>query len=190
MQCPKCQTILPADARFCIECGYQTTRPVTGATVQLADPNANLRICPHCAAANPSHAAFCVMCGNSVEGEIRSLATSRGPTHRPVQQPHSTSTTCMSSPWARSKGGIGSFIPVVFFVGLAFLFFTRSFFPGILLLLGVIALLSAINDGKPKAGLIGAVWLMGLAILFFSGAFFPGILILVGLRILLVRVLT
>ena len=52
MQCPKCQTNNPENAKFCIEC---------------ANP---LEIkCPQCGATNPARAKFCMECAHSLKDQ-------------------------------------------------------------------------------------------------------------------------
>ena len=48
MRCPNCQTVNPANAKFCMECGNR------------------LVICPNCATVNFPRARFCIECGSSL----------------------------------------------------------------------------------------------------------------------------
>ena len=46
MQCPKCNTENPEDARFCLKCGEEVAL-----------------VCPECGRELPPHAEFCISCG-------------------------------------------------------------------------------------------------------------------------------
>src|SRR5215472_11028082 len=48
MRCPNCQTINPAEAKFCLECGRR------------------LVVCPHCGTVNVPAAKFCIECGTAL----------------------------------------------------------------------------------------------------------------------------
>ncbi|WP_322814889.1 zinc ribbon domain-containing protein [Chloroflexus sp.] len=75
MHCPRCNTVLPDDARFCIECGT-AVRVATGETVQLP-PTLNAVItCPVCNTANPLYAHFCVYCGEAIQHSAGQPASS------------------------------------------------------------------------------------------------------------------
>jgi hypothetical protein len=73
----------------------------------------------------------------------------------------------------------------VFLIGLAVLFMTGLFWPGILVLIGVCGFLSSIAEGKPREGLMPLVFMTGLAVLFMTDLFWPGILVLVGVTAML-----
>jgi class 3 adenylate cyclase/tetratricopeptide (TPR) repeat protein len=56
MRCLNCQTLNPANAKFCLECGTR------------------LIVCPNCGTVNPPAAKFCIECGTALqakEGETR-----------------------------------------------------------------------------------------------------------------------
>jgi Predicted ATPase len=57
MQCPNCQTINPAQAKFCLECGYR------------------LGSCPICGTLNPAGAKFCMECGHALQPMQATSAT-------------------------------------------------------------------------------------------------------------------
>src|SRR5437588_251133 len=63
--CPNCQTINPANAKFCLECGKR------------------LLVCPNCGTVNPSAAKFCIECGTALrpQGEY----TAPLPTSQPAR---------------------------------------------------------------------------------------------------------
>ena len=55
--CPNCNAVLPADAKFCPECGEKITRP---------SPPKTLTNCPKCGAKLPEGAKFCPECGEKL----------------------------------------------------------------------------------------------------------------------------
>jgi ribosomal protein L40E len=62
MICPSCGADLPADARFCIECGTALAQPATDVTIKLPASQPAM-LCRNCGAPNPADAIFCVRCG-------------------------------------------------------------------------------------------------------------------------------
>lgn len=56
MRCPNCQTINPAGAKFCLECGNR------------------LIVCPRCGTVNPPSAKFCIECGLALTSKGESTA--------------------------------------------------------------------------------------------------------------------
>lgn len=170
MHCPHCNTTLPDDARFCIECGA-AVRVATGETVQLPGGNASTITCPHCKFVNPGHARFCVYCGEPVQesGQARPVAPS---------QPKSVSGE-------RELGitllliAAALLIPIIFRL-------PPMIWPNILMVLGIAQLIFHFQRGAIAAGMRNAIWLFGLGILFLMPRlFFPGLLLLVGLTFLL-----
>jgi predicted ATPase/class 3 adenylate cyclase len=65
IRCPNCQTINPANAKFCLECGRR------------------LLVCPNCGTVNPPVAKFCIECGTSLRP--KSEHTSPLPVQQPAQ---------------------------------------------------------------------------------------------------------
>src|SRR5437764_6386691 len=60
IRCLNCQTINPANAKFCLECGYR------------------LLVCPNCGTVNPPAAKFCIECGlplPSITERVRNAGT-------------------------------------------------------------------------------------------------------------------
>src|SRR5690348_10549459 len=49
MRCPNCQTLNPANAKFCMECGNR------------------LLVCPNCGTVNLPNAKFCIECGTALQ---------------------------------------------------------------------------------------------------------------------------
>src|SRR6476661_2327662 len=66
MRCEKCAAEIPADGKFCIECGTPVNQAATGATERLPD-YAGGQQCAACGTRNPDGAAFCVTCGRSLD---------------------------------------------------------------------------------------------------------------------------
>ena len=79
--------------------------------------------------------------------------------------------------WGGITGG-------VWLIGLAVLFMTGWWWPGILVLVGISSLLGGMGAHSPAqrwGSLQGAVWIFGIAVLAATGLWWPGILILIGL---------
>jgi hypothetical protein len=178
--CAFCAAELPEDGNFCIECGQPVHPAATGETRALVgQPSANY--CPHCGAANPHNARFCVSCGQSLSPTgaapvlpppVPVAASPRIPSAT-VGPPHRRS--------AKAQNGIGVF----FLIGIGVLALTGWWWPGIMVLLGMVALVAAGAEGHLAEGAIGAVWLFGIAVLAVTGWWWPGILILAILTALI-----
>lgn len=86
-----------------------------------------------------------------------------------------------------TKGAYEAVSGGLFLIGLGLLFLLPgvSFFPWILVVIGLAELPASLANDKGWAGWQGFVWLVGLALLFWSGHFFPGILILMGVSALI-----
>lgn len=69
----------------------------------------------------------------------------------------------------------------VFLIGLALLFMTGDFFPGILIVIGLSVLAKGIAEGKQLNEISGWAWLIGLGVVFTLGFSFP--LLLIGLGV-------
>lgn len=72
-------------------------------------------------------------------------------------------------------------------IGLGVLFFTGTWWPWILALLGAVGGVEELAQGKLREAAATVVMLGGLALLFATGLFWPGILVLVGLVALIDR---
>ena len=188
VRCTQCQTENMDNGRFCNECGAPLPQVAVGTTERLPDAPGE-RACAACGTINPEHAVFCVNCGRSLEAPVelpRPVATAaqRVPTlpaaplplmpaaRPPISRPR------ISRPNAAVWGGVSG---GVFLIGLAVLFMTGWFWPGILVLLGVMALFGTLFGGEPRSSLTGAFWLIGLAVVAQLNAWWPGMLVLVGL---------
>lgn len=154
--------------------------------------------CPNCARENPANAKFCIYCATSLAPEptVAEPAPAIGPTVRLNPEPAPAyslpttpapaSATPQPAPAAPSSSGSWATrfndgtTGAVFMIGLGFLFLTGSFFPGILVLLGITGYMSEIRRGRQQAAMQALVFFAGLALLFAVGNFFPGILFLLG----------
>lgn len=175
----------------------------TGPTERIVDrPH-----CPACDTINPQGAVFCVNCGRSLAGEGSDVTRPEGvpeprpaPPVRPAQPPPppvrpAPSATPSHFPdahrpkakparrarslaWGGASGGI-------FLIGLAILFLTNTFWPGILVLLGITGFLSSAAGGRPWAGVSTAVFFIGLAIIAATDTWWPGILVLLGISFII-----
>jgi hypothetical protein len=72
----------------------------------------------------------------------------------------------------------------IFLVGLALLFASGWWWPGILVLIGFVTLFSGIANGQFDSALQGAIWMFGLALLAVTSWWWPGILVLIGVSAL------
>ncbi|MCG8350805.1 MAG: zinc ribbon domain-containing protein [Chloroflexales bacterium] len=209
MKCLNCDADLVEDAQFCVECGAAVENATTGPTVRLPKA-AGGPVCTACGILNPAEAQFCVNCGRRLEiSKAAQLESRRGAAavaehpvmpslppmpelpvqSQPVRMP-STPVAHLAAGYPAQKkhchtGRGGGIIGGVFLIGLAVLFMTGLFWPGILALLGVCGFLSNIAEGKPREGLMPLVFMTGLAVLFMTGLFWPGILVLVGVTAML-----
>lgn len=185
MHCQSCGAELPADARFCIECGADVgVAASTGATMQLPRASGSAVACPACGAANPDFAVFCVRCGHRLSapapapalGVPRSLA-------RTAQAPSQVYRRRRHRHGRRWEGATGA----LFLIGLGALFLLKlPFWPGILILAGLVAFVGESLRGRYFSGLSSILWLFGLAFLFsVPRLWWPGILVLIGLSVLL-----
>ncbi len=68
MKCPKCQTELPENAKYCGVCGQALSAE---------------RNCPHCGQANPQDFKFCLQCGRPL-GETAPPTAAAGPSPLPA----------------------------------------------------------------------------------------------------------
>ncbi len=185
MNCSNCGAELPADARFCIECGSENRAAATGETVKIALDDQGPH-CGNCGAQNPSGAIYCVNCGQRLIVDIGHLPAEPAELERRPPQPSMPPMPSMSpmpaAPGRKRRRKMGDDLTGgLFLIGLAILFLTGTFWPGILVLIGLSGMLSSFGHGKTRDGLSAFVFMSGLALLFATDAFWPGILILIGL---------
>ncbi|MCZ7540118.1 MAG: hypothetical protein M5U29_09425 [Anaerolineae bacterium] len=86
----------------------------------------------------------------------------------------------------RDSGVSRGFSGAILLIGLGVLFLVDgiSFWPWILVVIGLASLPESIAQKGLWAGMQGVVWLAGLAVLFATGKLWPGILILIGVSTL------
>jgi hypothetical protein len=73
-------------------------------------------------------------------------------------------------------------------IGIAVLAVTGWWWPGIMVLVGISALVGGLQSGQGWerwGGLQGAIWMLGIAVLAVTGWWWPGIMVLVGLSAIL-----
>lgn len=185
-RCPRCDAEIPEGGSFCIECGAPAPAS-TGPTERLPQPAAG-PACAACGTRNPPGADFCVHCGRALAG--RALADRLPPPRLdqpPLAQPLAPLPASAGVPargqrayvnWDGLTGGI-------WLIGLAVLFMTGWWWPGILVLVGLSSLFSGLAHAPGGAGRLGAVqgaaWMIGLAIIAANNWWWPGMLVLVGI---------
>lgn len=177
MHCPRCNTVLPDDARFCIECGT-AVRVATGETVQLPPtPNAVIT-CPVCNTANPPYARFCVYCGEAIQHSAGQPASSVPRTVAPPQpQPARHDEFDMGITLLLI--GAALLIPIIFRL-------PPMIWSNILMVLGIAQMFIHLRRETLASGIRNAIWLFGLGVLFLvPRLLLPGLFLLVGLTFLL-----
>jgi hypothetical protein len=195
MRCEKCAAEIPADSRFCIECGAPAIQAATGATERLPD-YAGGPTCAACGTRNPPGAAFCVTCGRSLDARPVADAPPNPlppmPVPAPVVPMPSASIEPAPAPRPQRRGFSvewGGIIGGVWLIGIAVLAITGWWWPGIMVLVGISALIGGLQSGgsweQRLGGLQGAIWTFGIAVLAITGWWWPGIMVLVGLSAIL-----
>jgi hypothetical protein len=189
MRCSNCDTELPEGGRFCIECGQPATQAATGATERLPEHAGGPR-CSACGTANPPGAIFCVHCGHTLADRPTADPPARPPAVTPAPAPPVATAAALPAQTSTRRGGRGPLAwdgvsGGLFLIGLAIIAWLHWWWPGILVLCGITALLSSAARGRQWAGLQGALWLFGLAVIAQFGWWWPGILVLVGLSALM-----
>jgi hypothetical protein len=151
--------------------------------------------CSQCGRSNPDHARFCMYCGTEFvemtpEPQVKPAT---GPTRRLDEAPAGTSEyrpivqpTRPRSGTATANGKRVTQPNAAFWlIGVAMLFLTNTFWPGILVLVGLSSYLHESNHGQHDKGWRNLLFFGLLALLFWSNWFWPGILIVAGLMMLL-----
>jgi hypothetical protein len=151
MRCERCAAELPADGKFCIECGAPVSQAATGATERLPDYAGGPQ-CAACGTRNPSGAAFCVTCGRGLG--VRPVADAPAISLPPTPAPLSTTPPASIEQAAAARphrGGFsvewGGIMGGIWLIGIAVLAVTGWWWPGILVLVGASAILGAITRG-------------------------------------------
>ena len=140
--------------------------------------------CPRCNRGIPADAAFCIYCATPLRAapSLRSQEPATGATIRlnptsanaPVRRAHTVPPRRRRHNRQQRQHTVGP----VFLIGILFLLATRTFWPGILVLLGLMHFVRASSSGRPDRALKQFVFLGGMVLLFWSGLFWPGILLL------------
>lgn len=188
-QCTTCGSDIPESAQFCIECGHPIEEKVATGPTERLDERAEVIACNKCGSINPSYAAFCMQCGNALTGSEQTLVPLQSP--YPSNQPE----TSLSPPSQIPQfGGINptilqGILVGVFFIGLAFIARFNLWWPGMMVLVGGLALVWSAVNGYLREGIHGAIWLLGLAFIAAFNLWWPGILVLVGLSVIINSVL-
>ncbi len=73
----------------------------------------------------------------------------------------------------------------VFMIGLAVMFLTGYWWPGILFVIGASTLARGMAEGRAWYSVQGALWMIGLGVVFALGFSLPLLLVLIGLSMLL-----
>lgn len=138
--------------------------------------------CPQCGGSNPNGARFCIMCATPLAGSATEGKPVTGPTMRldpqaPLPAAVPGAVPAVSAP--RRHGKQGDVAGPIFLIGLGLLFATHTIWPGIFVLLGLMAILNATQPGR-RDGLQGLVFWGGLAALFTTGWWWPGLLLWFG----------
>jgi hypothetical protein len=148
--------------------------------------------CPHCDRSLPADAVFCIYCGTSLRAAPAtdvSEAPATGPTVRldPAAAP-SLSSPPPAAPKAsarpprkarRHKGrNRGDASGWIFLLGFILLLSTNSFWPGILVLIGVVNYVKHSGRGRTQRALKDLFFWGGMAFLFWAHVFWPGIILL------------
>lgn len=146
--------------------------------------------CTACDKEIPDDAAFCVECGAKVATTGRTITLDQpySETRMPddiVPAAPPPAAQRQFRPYTRVDGAKTG---AIFLIGMAILFFTGTFWPGILALVGITGAINEFSKGRPRNAIQSLVMLVGMAILFATGLFWPGILVLVGIVTLLSRV--
>ena len=151
MRCEKCAAEVPADGKFCIECGTPASQAATGATERLPD-YAGGQQCAACGTRNPAGAAFCVTCGRSLDARPVADAPVNPlpilPADAPLASVPPASVESAPAPRPR-RGGFsvewGGIMGGIWLIGIAVLAVTGWWWPGIMVLVGLSAILGAIS---------------------------------------------
>ncbi len=161
MQCPHCERDIPADAAFCIYCAapVEPDRPATGSTIRL-DPG-QVAAASRRAPSKRTQPARTIIVDN------------RRGAHAPTP-PVVIDNRRIARPRKRRSDPSGG----LFLIGLAILLMTNTFWPGILLLIGLKQYVKENARGRVGRALRRLVFFGGLALLFWSNFFWPGILLL------------
>ncbi len=163
MNCPKCDRSNPEDARFCIYCAVSLIAEEAAAATPTTGPTERLTTPPAITVSEPAPAP--------------------APEPAQVPAPMAMAPAMPAIAWlnSRREKEIGG---AVWLIGLGVLFLTGTFWPGILVLLGITGYVHETAQGRQAEAARSLIFFAGIAVLFWSGWFWPGILILMGLTAL------
>lgn len=150
--------------------------------------------CPNCARKNPADARYCIYCATALQTNVQSIPIEEeepatGATRRLQPEPKPSYTMPQTPapapagplPVPRTRRYFGNdTLKAVWLIGLGVLLLTGSFFPGILVLIGLTSYIRDNQHGQPQKGLRNLVFFTGLALLFWTNFIFPGIFFLLG----------
>ncbi|MBA3948285.1 MAG: zinc ribbon domain-containing protein [Herpetosiphonaceae bacterium] len=140
--------------------------------------------CPQCGRAIPSEAQFCIYCRARIAPQApeQHVRPATGPTVRLGREavppaPQSVPTTppvYFPAPQGAGgygrgrgrRGGVG-----IFPIGMLILFVTGWWWPGILVLFGITALLDRVGGGRYRSGIPALIFFLALALLFSTHQF-------------------
>jgi hypothetical protein len=189
MRCANCDAMLPEGGNFCIECGAPAAQAATGATERLPE-HAGGPTCAACGTRNPPGASFCVTCGRAFGPRplAEPPATALPPAPAPIAASPAMPPATVSPAQAR-RGTFsvewGGVIGGIWLIGIAVLTVTGWWWPGIMVLLGLSALVSGLEAGgnraQRSAAFQGAIWMFGIALIALFNWWWPGMLVLAGL---------
>ena len=152
-RCAHCDAEIPEGGQFCIECGAPAQPAATGATERLPDHQGGPR-CAHCGTHNPPIANFCVRCGralnaaptaapprNPLPPTLEPAPIAYAPATLPARPQRASQRTFDPARWGGVQGGL-------FLIGLALIAWMNWWWPGILVLVGVMAIFTTVL--RPK----------------------------------------
>lgn len=144
--------------------------------------------CSKCRRDIPDDAAFCIHCAAQLRStpQVQPREPATGATIRlnpietnmPVQPAQSRRVVRSRHRHHGHSHQRQNTLGPVFLLGILFLLVTKTFWPGILVLVGLPGFIRATSHGRPGRALQQLVFLGGMAMLFWSGPFWPGILLL------------
>ena len=148
-RCANCDAEIPEGGQFCIECGAPAGSAATGATERLPDHQGGPR-CTFCGTHNPPIASFCVRCGRAL-GATPTAEPPRN-TIPPTLEPAPIAVAPAASPAHARPAGHRASDPArwggiaggLFLIGLALIAWLNWWWPGILVLVGLTAILGAV----------------------------------------------
>ena len=150
--------------------------------------------CPNCGRNIPADSSICPYCGTRVVATALQDRPATGPTMRldsndqlagPVaaEQPPAPQAAASSG----SSFGPRQAVPIgaIWLIGIAVLAITGLWWPGILVLVGLTAFVSMINQGRLDQALSSLIFFCGMAVIAWFNWWWPGMLILIGVMMLL-----